>query len=209
MGNNIMKTIMMVLYLMFSLSVSALSAPCPSAADKNDGFLLRHETKKSEFRSIGRIVRVDMDFNGAGSQKQFLYRGLIGLASLGDDGNNSQYFLSDLESFWPLKVGARRSFEFLLLDGGETDNKWSLDLTVTKQRAFPMRFCNYLVLYVSFDIRKNGKSDEKWTAVYSPDLQVTLATIYDEGTEDETMVAYDVIEPLGTGRATSVERPEE
>lgn len=209
MDNNIMKLILMALSLAFALSVPGFSAACPSAAEQKDGFVLRRESVKSEFKSTGRIVRVESDFNGSGSQKQFLYRGLIGLAGLGDDGNYSQYFLSDLEVFWPLKVGARRSFEFLPLEGGELNDRWSLELTVTKQRAFPVRFCNYLVFYVSFEIWKNDKSDEKWTAVYSPDLQVTLATIYDEGTEDETILAYDIIEPLGTDRAVSVERPEE
>ncbi len=191
---------MMFIYLVFLLSAPAVSAACPSATQLSDGFVLRREGVISEVKSAGRIARVDHDFNGAGSQKQFLYRGLIALAGLGDEGNYDYYFTSDLEAFWPMDVGARRSFEFLPLDAGEANDIWSLEMTVTKQRAFPVRFCNYIVYYVLVEVRKNGESYEKWTAVYSPDLQVTLAKIYDEGTEDETIVAYDVIEPLREGK---------
>ncbi|MNL60349.1 hypothetical protein D3C87_1841490 [compost metagenome] len=49
---------------------------------------------------------------------------------------------------------------------------------------------------MTYDIRKNGKEEERWTAVYSPDLRATVAKIYDEGTEDEEIVAYNLIAPL-------------
>lgn len=172
------------------------AAECPSGKNDGDEFVLAHGQVRSEFRRSGPIVLVENDFQGAGKQRLFLFRGLIELARSGDDGNYSQHFTSNLEAFWPLKVGARRTFEFLPLETTKIEDKWSLTLAVTKRRAFPIKFCNYEVFYVTYDIRKNGKEEERWTAVYSPDLRATVAKIYDEGTEDKEIVAYNLIAPL-------------
>ncbi len=185
-----------VVFAVFISPAIVFAAECPSGKNDGDEFVLTHGEVRSEFRRSGPIVLVENDFQGAGRQRLFLYRGLIELARSGDDGNYSQHFTSNLEAFWPLKVGSHVSFEFLPLETAEIKDKWSLNLSVTKQRAFPIKFCNYEVFYVTYDIRKNGKEEERWTAVYSPNLRATVAKIYDEGTEDEEIVAYNRIEPL-------------
>ncbi|WP_292650559.1 hypothetical protein [Mesorhizobium sp.] len=41
-----------------------------------------------------------------------------------------------------------------------------------------------------------GKTQDEFTALYAPDLQAVLARRYDEGTNAESVVGYEIIKPL-------------
>lgn len=114
----------------------AFAAECPSVKSHKSGFVLSHSGVQSEFKTSGPVVSVQHGFADGGKQKAFLYQGLIEIFRSGNDGNYNQYFTSNLNDFWPLRVGARRTFEFIPLDADAFKEKWTLDLAVTKRRAF-------------------------------------------------------------------------
>lgn len=174
----------------------AFAAECPSVKSHKSGFVLSHSGVQSEFKTSGPVVSVQHGFADGGKQKAFLYQGLIEIFRSGNDGNYNQYFTSNLNDFWPLRVGARRTFEFIPLDADAFKEKWTLDLAVTKRRAFSIGYCSYDVFNVLYDVRRNGEEVERWTVVYAPDLLATVAKIYDEGTSKEETVSYTAIKPL-------------
>lgn len=184
-------------FAVFLVSPSlAFAVECPSVKSHKNGFVLSHSGVRSEFKTSGPVVSVQHDFPDGGKQSAFLYQGLIELFRSGNDGSYNQYFTSNLEDFWPLKVGARRSFEFIPLDINTIKGKWSLNLAVTKRRSFSLTYCSYDVFHVTYEVRRDGKEIDRWTAVYAPDLLATVAKIYDEGTNNEEIVSYEVIKPL-------------
>lgn len=181
---------------LFLLPTAAFPAECPSVKSQENGFVLSLSGVQSTFKLFGPVVSVNHEFSDGVKQNAFLYQGLIELSRSTKDGGYSQYFTSALDSFWPLKVGARRNFEFIPLDLDSGDGKWTLDLAVTKRRTFSMGNCTYDVLHITYDVKRNGDEVERWTAVYAPDLRATIAKIYDEGTNKEEVVSYKAIKPL-------------
>ncbi|WP_296068614.1 hypothetical protein [uncultured Agrobacterium sp.] len=178
------------------LPTAAFASECPSAKNQKNGFVLSHSGVRSTFKLLGQVVSVDHEFSDGGKQNAFLYQGLIELSRSTKDGGYSQYFTSALDTFWPLKVGARRNFEFIPLDVNSEDGKWTLDLTVTKRSTVSLGDCTYDALNITYDVKRNGDEVERWTAVYAPDLRATIAKIYDEGTNKEEVVSYKAIKPL-------------
>ncbi len=174
----------------------AFAVECPTVKSHKSGFILSHGGVRSEFKIASPVVSVQHGFADGGKQNVFLYQGLIELSRSGNDGNYNQYFTSNLGAFWPLKVGARRTFEFVPLEADTFKEKWTLDLAVTKRRAFSIGSCSYDVFNVLYDVRRNGEEVERWTAVYAPDLLATVAKIYDEGTSNEESVSYTAIQSL-------------
>ncbi|MDA5634146.1 MULTISPECIES: hypothetical protein [unclassified Agrobacterium] len=173
-----------------------LAAECPTIKSDKNGFVLSHSGVQSAFKTAGPVVSVEHGFADGGKQKAFLYQGLIEISRSGSDEDYNAYFTSNLSSFWPLKVGARRTFDFIPLKADAFKEKWTLSLNVTKRRSFSIGYCSYDVFNVVYDVRRNDEEVERWTAVYAPDLLATVAKIYDEGTNSEETVSYTAIKPL-------------
>ncbi|TDX88102.1 hypothetical protein EDE05_10274 [Neorhizobium sp. R1-B] len=71
-----------------------------------------------------------------------------------------------------------------------------LELTVTAEETVALGRCKYDVFRVKQETKQNGRTTENLSVLYSPDLHVTLAKIYDEGTSNQVIVSYEHIRPL-------------
>lgn len=114
----------------------ALAAECPTIKSDKNGFVLSHSGVQSAFKTAGPVVSVEHGFADGGKQKAFLYQGLIEISRSGSDEDYNAYFTSNLSSFWPLKVGARRTFDFIPLKVDAFKEKWTLVLTLQNGDLF-------------------------------------------------------------------------
>ncbi|KQV79279.1 hypothetical protein ASC90_26335 [Rhizobium sp. Root1220] len=179
------------------LPAAAHGADCPSANTAKNGFVLENADARSEFRKqADSIVKAVHHFRDSARQTVFSYAGLFDLARFTDE----QYVmhpLSDLTHVLPLKKGGRASIAFVPLGPVEpADTRWSLELTVAGQESFSLGECKYKVLRIKQVTRKGDEQFDVLSVLYSPDLQATLAKVYDEGTADEFTVRYDRIQSL-------------
>jgi hypothetical protein len=174
------------------------AADCPSAATADKGFVLENSGAQSEFRKgEGSIVKVVNHFDGSPQQTVFSYRGLLELARLSKDSQYVMHPLSDLSSIFPLKKGAHTNIAFVPLSPDELpDAQWRTELTVTGQETFSLGACKYKVLRIKQVTKRGTEQTDVWSNLYSPDLQATLAKVYDEGTGDEATVGYERIHSL-------------
>lgn len=67
---------------------------------------------------------------------------------------------------------------------------------MTKQETVAVGRCEYEAFRVRQETKRAGQPVDVWSALYSPDLHATLAKVYDEGTSEETTIAYDYIQSL-------------
>ncbi|WP_245467942.1 hypothetical protein [Mesorhizobium sp. M6A.T.Cr.TU.017.01.1.1] len=73
----------------------------------------------------------------------------------------------------------------------------TLEINVKGKETFSLSDCKYNVLAVRQTIKNEaGKTQDEFTALYAPDLQAVLARRYDEGTNAESVVGYEIIKPL-------------
>ncbi|CCF00925.1 hypothetical protein [Sinorhizobium fredii] len=170
---------------------------CPTAATAKKGFMLLQADIQSEFRQHqGPIVKILNRFGGP-AQAVFAYRGLIELSRMDAEAPQAIYALSDLKDVFPLKKGARHTVSFVPLKPDEpADGQWTYEFAVTGQESFTLEDCKYKVWKVRQTTKKGDTMVDDWSALYSPDLQATLAKIYEEGTADEYTVRYERIRPL-------------
>jgi hypothetical protein len=71
-----------------------------------------------------------------------------------------------------------------------------LDLTVTELETLAVGRCKYEAFRIKQEAKRAGHQVDVWSALYSPDLDGALAKVYDEGTSEETTIAYDYIQSL-------------
>ncbi len=89
------------------------------------------------------------------------------------------------------------AISFVPLNPDEPANtQWSFELDVTGQETFKLENCKYKVWKVRQTTKKGDEQVDVWSALYSPDLEATLAKIYDEGTANEYIVRYERIRRL-------------
>jgi hypothetical protein len=172
------------------------AAECPTAAE--NGFMLLQEDVQSEFRRHhGPIVKIVNRHGTSARQTVFSYRGLIDLSRMDAESQQAIYALSDLKNIFPLKKGAKHTISFVLLNPDRSDEgQLTFELAVTGQETFELEDCKYKVLKIRQTTKKGDEQVDVWSALYSPDLEATLAKIYDEGTDKEYMVRYERIRPL-------------
>lgn len=170
---------------------------CPTAATAKKGFMLLQVDTQSEFREHqGPIVKIVNRYGGP-MQTVFSYRGLIELSRMDAEAPQAIYALSDLKDVFPLKKGARHKVSFVPLKLDEpADGQWTYEFAVTGQESFALEDCKYKVWKVRQTTKKGDELVDAWSALYSPDLEATLARIYGEGTADEYTVRYERIRPL-------------
>ncbi|WP_026615598.1 hypothetical protein [Ensifer aridi] len=180
------------------LAGAAQAAECPTAATAEKGFMLLQVDTQSEFRKhYGPIVKITNRYGSPAGQTVFSYRGLIDLSRMGAGSQQALYALSDLKNLFPLKKGARHEISFVPLNPDEPVNtQWSFELDVTGQETFKLENCKYKVWKVRQTTKKGDEQVDVWSALYSPDLEATLAKIYDEGTANEYIVRYERIRRL-------------
>ena len=77
-----------------------------------------------------------------------------------------------------------------------TGAQQTLELEVAGEEKFSLGECQYKVLVVRQTIQDGGREVDAWSALYSPELEATLAKRYDEGTAQELTVGYTSIRPL-------------
>ncbi|WP_042777311.1 hypothetical protein [Sinorhizobium fredii] len=170
---------------------------CPTAATAKKGFMLLQADIQSEFRQHqGPIIKIVNRFSGP-VQTVFSYRGLIELSRMDAEAPQAIYAPSDLKVVFPLKKGARHKVSFVPLKPDEpADGQWTYEFAVTGQESFTLEDCKYKVWKVRQTTRKGDEMVDDWSALYSPDLEATLARIYGEGTADEYTVGYERIRAL-------------
>jgi len=186
------------LFMAALLPVAADAADCPSAATAAKGFVLENTGARSEFRKAeGQIVKTVNHFTGSPQQMVFSFAGLFDLARFSKDEQYAMHPLSDLSRIGPLKKGAHANIAFLPLGPEEqADTRWNLELTVAGQESFSLGECAYKVLRIKQVIKRGDEQVDFLSVLYSPDLQATLAKVYDEGTANEYTVRYDRIQSL-------------
>lgn len=180
------------------LPAAAFGAECPSSGAADKGFTLLQLDAQSEFRKyIGPIVKIVNTYGTQPRQTVFSYRGLIDLSRMGAGTQEAMYATSGLEDVFPLKKGARHKISFIPLLPRETAGaNWIYELAVTGQETFNLGDCKYKVWKVRQTTSKGAEQVDIWSALYSPDLEATLARIYGEGTADEYTVRYERIRTL-------------
>lgn len=173
-------------------------AECPTAANAEKGFTLLHLEGQSEFRNYeGPIVRIVNTYGTPSRQILFTYRGLIELSLMSAEAQHGIHALSDLEGVFPLKKGARHKIPFIRLDPNKSNGApMTYELSVTGQETVKLENCKYKVWRIRQTTKQGTKQVDAWSALYSPDLEATLAKIYDEGTANEYTVRYERIRPL-------------
>ena len=145
----------------------------------------------------GQIVKTVNHFGGSQQQTVFSFAGLFDLARFSKNEQYAIHPLSDLSRIVPLKKGARTNVAFLALGPDErADTRWSLELTVAGQESFSLGECKYKVFRIKQVTKRGDEQVDILSVLYSPDLQATLAKVYDEGTADEYTVRYDRIQSL-------------
>ncbi|HXV30529.1 MAG TPA: hypothetical protein VD840_09380 [Sinorhizobium sp.] len=177
---------------------AAYGAQCPTAATAEKGFMLLQMDAQSEVRKHhGPIVKIVNTYGTPSRQTVFSYRGLIDLSRMGGDVQQAIYPMSDLEAMFPLKKGARHKISFVPLEPADpVGARSTLELAVTGQETFKLEDCKYKVWRVQQTTKKGDELVDVWSALYSPDLEATLAKTYDEGTAGEYTVRYERIRPL-------------
>ncbi|WP_033047383.1 hypothetical protein [Sinorhizobium meliloti] len=180
------------------LPTTVYATECPTAATAKRGFRLLQVNVQSEFRKHHeQIIRIENSYGGPGRQTVFSYRGLIDLSRMDAEAPQAIYALSDLKDIFPLKRGARHEISFIPLSPDEpADAEWTFELNVGGQENFALENCKYKVWKVRQTTKKDGQMVDEWSALYSPDLEATLAKIYEEGTADEYTVPYERIRPV-------------
>ncbi|WP_244471203.1 hypothetical protein [Rhizobium ecuadorense] len=195
---NMFKNSLASLFIATLLPVSVHAADCPSSDTANKGFVLENNGARSEFRKAeGQIVKTVNHFSGSPQQTVFSFAGLFDLARFSKNEQYAMHPLSDLSHTLPLKKGARIKVAFLPLGPDEhADTLWSLELTVAGQESFSLGECTYKVLRIKQVIKRGDEQVDILSVLYSPDLQATLAKVYDEGTANEYTSRYDRIQSL-------------
>lgn len=186
-------------YLLISLlfPVVAHGAGCPSAKTAPNGFLLKNSEATSEFiPAQGPVIAITNTFGDSQKQTVFSFQGLIDLSRSSSDERFNIYPVSDLNEILPLTKDEHHVISFVPLNPEEANEKWTLELTVTKRETLAVGRCKYDVLRVRQEVKRGSEQVDVWSALYSPDLHATLAKVYDEGTADEAIVRYDYIAPL-------------
>ncbi|MGZ2455900.1 hypothetical protein [Rhizobium anhuiense] len=194
----IFKNRLASLFIAALLPVSVHAADCPSADTAAKGFVLENTGARSEFhKAEGQIVKTVNHFGGSQQQTVFSFAGLFDLARFSKNEQYAIHPLSDLSRIVPLKKGARTNVAFLALGPDErADTRWSLELTVAGQESFSLGECKYKVFRIKQVTKRGDEQVDILSVLYSPDLQATLAKVYDEGTADEYTVRYDRIQSL-------------
>lgn len=72
----------------------------------------------------------------------------------------------------------------------------TMKIEVAGEEEITLGDCRYDVLVVKQIIEKDKKEIDSWSALYSPELEMTLAKRYAEGTANEAIVRYTNIFPL-------------
>ncbi len=180
------------------LPAAAHGADCPSANTADKGFVLETTGARSEFRKAeGPIVKTVNHFDGSPRQTVFSFAGLFDLARFSKDEQYVMHPLSDLSRILPLKKRSHANIAFVPLGPIEpADTRWSLELTVAGQESFSLGECKYKVFRIKQVTKKGDEQIDVLSVLYSPELQATLAKVYDEGTADEFTVRYDRIQSL-------------
>lgn len=177
---------------------AAFGTECPTAATAGKGFMLLQVDAQSEFRKQhGPIVKIVNSYGTPSRQTVFSYRGLIDLTRMSAESQQAIYALSDLKDVFPLKKGARHEISFIPLHPEEPAGaQWAYELAVSGQETFKLEDCKYKVWKVRQATKRGDEQVDVWSVLYSPDLEATLAIIYNEGTADEHTVRYERIRPL-------------
>lgn len=180
------------------LPAAAHAGECPTAAKAEKGFMLLQVDAQSEFRRHqGPIVKIVNRYGAPSRQTVFSYRGLIDLSRMSAESQQAIYALSDLKDVFPLRKGARHKISFVPLNPEEpAEGQWTVELAVTGQETFKLEDCKYKIWKVRQTTKKGDDQVDVWTALYSPDLEATLAKVYGEGTPNEYTVRYERIRPL-------------
>ena len=186
------------LFIAALLPVAAHAADCPSAGTAGKGFVLQNTGARTEFRKAeGQIVKSVNHFSDSSQQTVFSFAGLFDLARFSKNEQYAMHPLADLSRLVPLKKGARANIPFVQLGPNErADTRWCLELTVAGQENFSLGECTYKVLRIKQVTKRGDEQVDVLSVLYSPDLQATLAKVYDEGTADEYTVRYDRIQSL-------------
>ena len=193
-----MKTISIGMTLII-LASAAHGAECIDAKAAKAGFILEKPGIRSEFRpAAGGMMSVANTYQSQSPQAQFLFGGLIEVLRDSKTGQLAMIPFSDLRKLFPLKAGAKTKTLFVrLAPNKQTKGTETLEISVKRKETFSLGDCKYNVLAVKQTIKNEaGKTLDEFTALYAPDLQAVLARRYDEGTNAESVVGYEVIEPL-------------
>jgi hypothetical protein len=193
-----MKTISIGMTLII-LASAAHGAECIDAKAAKAGFILEKPGIRSEFRpAAGGMMSVANTYQSQSPQAQFLFGGLIEVLRYSKTGQLAMIPFSDLRKLFPLKAGAKTKTLFVrLAPNKQTKGTETLEISVKGKETFSLGDCKYNVLAVKQTIKNEaGKTLDEFTALYAPDLQAVLARRYDEGTNAESVVGYEVIEPL-------------
>ncbi|WP_246727567.1 hypothetical protein [Rhizobium laguerreae] len=193
-----MKSRLASLFIAALLPVAAHAADCPSADTAGKGFVLENSDARSEFRKAeGQIVKSVNHFSDSSQQTVFSFAGLFDLTRFSKREQYAMHPLSDLSRIVPLKKGARANIAFVQLGPNElADTRWNLELTVAGQETFSLGECKYKVRRIKQVTKKGNEQVDVLSVLYSPDLQATLAKVYDEGTANESTVGYERIHSL-------------
>lgn len=154
--------------------------------------------KESEVvRGAGPTTRVINTYSDFPKQTAFFYRGLFELYTTSRVSQISRNFMADLNAFFPLKKGDRHSVQYVSIKSDEVPGStMTMKLEVAGEEEITLGDCRCDVLVVKHVIEKDKKEIDGWSALYSPELEMTLAKRYAEGTAQEAIVRYTNIFPL-------------
>jgi hypothetical protein len=186
-------------FTILAVASAAQAAQCVNAKSAKAGFVLSKPGISSELRpTAGGMVHVANTYGSASPQTQFLFGGLIEVLRDSETGQVALIPFSDLRKLFPLKAGAKSKTEFVrLAPNKQPKGTETLEINVTGKETLSLGDCKYSVLAVKQTIKNEaGKILDEFTALYAPDLQAVLARRYDEGTNAESVVGYEVIKPL-------------
>ena len=141
-------------------------------------------------------MAITNSFGDSNKQTAYLYGRLIDLSRASNDERYAIYPLAGLEKVLPLRKDAHHIISFVPLDPQQSKDQWRLELTVTKPETVAVGGCEYEAFRVKQETKRAGQQVDVWSVLYSPDLHATLAKVYDEGTSEETTIAYDYIQSL-------------
>ncbi len=178
---------------------AAHGAGCPDRETAKKGFVLERIGTRSVVRpSDNKVTVVTNEFLSTLPQTQFLVGGLVEVSRNSEQGRFSVLPSFDLRAIFPLKEGKPLTIEWLRLDAKRSRVQAdSLTLELAGKEPIKVGNCKYEVLVIR-QVLKNevGNVLDAWTALYSPDLQMTLAKRYDERTAKEETVAFETIRLL-------------
>ncbi|PTE07235.1 hypothetical protein [Mesorhizobium helmanticense] len=188
-----------IAFVILATTSAAHGAECIGAKAAKAGFILSKPGISSEFRpAAGGMMHVANTYESASPQTQFLFGGLIEVFRDSNTGQLAMIPFSDLRKLFPLKAGAKSKTIFVrLAPNKQPKGTETLELVVKGKETFSLGTCKYNVLAVKETIKNQaGETLDEFTALYAPDLQAVLAKRYDEGTNSESVVGYEVIKPL-------------